>query len=124
MSLQIRTSKIEPDVVVLHLSGSITLWPEGQIAQPFIEDLLEGNEKKIVFDLAGVDHMDSSGVQLMIQCVSKVRQAGGELRLAGANSKVSRLFQITRLDTVVPLFSTVALACEGFAAGQSAADPA
>ena len=119
MSLQIHTSKIEPDILLVHLSGSITLWPEGQIAQPFIQDLLDGPERKLIFDLAGVDHMDSSGVQLMIQCVSAVRKAGGELRLAGASSKVARLFQITRLDTIVPLFPTVALASAGFASGSA-----
>ena len=114
MSLQIHVSKIEPDILVVQLSGSVTLMPESQISDPFVHDLLENQEKKLIFDLSGVEHMDSSGVQLMVQCSAAARKAGGQLRLAAATPRVARLFQITRLDSVLPLYPTVAAACEGF----------
>ena len=115
MSMQFRSSKIEPDIIVVQLIGNVTLMPENQISDPFINDLLEGPDKKLVFDLSGVEHMDSSGVQLMVQCSAAVRKAGGELRLAAANARVARLFQITRLDSVLPLDPTVEAACAAFA---------
>lgn len=114
--MRTRSSKIEPDIVVIHLSGNVTMMPENQINDPFINDLLERNEaKKLIIDLAEVEHMDSSGVQLMVQCSAAAQKAGGELRLAAANARVTRLFQITRLDSVLPLYPTVAAACETFA---------
>ena len=117
MSMRIQSSKIGPDIVVVQLSGNVTLMPENQINDPFINDLLERQEKKVIFDLAGVEHMDSSGVQLMVQCAAAVRKAGGELHLAAANARVARLFQITRLDSLLPLYPTVSTACEAFTAG-------
>ena len=114
MSLRSHTSKIAPDIMVVELMGNITMLPEDQISDPFINDLLDQNERKLIFDLSGVEHMDSSGVQLMVQCSSTIRKAGGELRLAGANARVSRLFQITRLDSILPFYATVAAACEDF----------
>jgi len=117
VSLRSHTSRIEPDIVVVQLSGNVTLLTENQIADPFVNELLDQNERKLVLDLSGVEHMDSSGVQLMVQCSTAVKKAGGELRLAAANARVARLFQITRLDSILPLYPTVSSACEGFTAG-------
>lgn len=114
MSLDIRSSKIAPDILVVQLAGNLTLVPENQIAEPFITGLLDSSARKLIVDLAGIEHMDSSGVQLMVQCASVVKNAGGALLLASASPRVARLFQITRLDSILPLYPTVAAACEGF----------
>ena len=116
MSLDIRSSKIAPDILVVRLAGNLTLVPESEIAQPFITELLD-SERKLIADLSGIEHMDSSGVQLMVQCASVVKNAGGALLLASASPRVARLFQITRLDSILPLYPTVAAACEGFPVG-------
>lgn len=113
VSLQFRTSRIEPGIVVVELTGSILLWPEGQIDT--LKDLLEQNEKKFVLDLSGVEHMDSSGAELMFECFDAVKKAGGELRFASPKPRVARLFQVTKLDTILPVFPTMAAACESFA---------
>jgi len=115
VSLEIRTEKIERGIVVVGLAGSILLWPEGQI--DFIRDLLDQNHKKVVIDLGGLEHMDSSGVELMVECYKTVENARGELRFANARPRVARLFQVTRLDSILPVFPTVAEACGSFSAG-------
>ena len=120
MSLQFQTSKMEPGITVVQLSGSILLWPEGQI--DVITDLLKQNERKFIVDLSGVEHMDSSGAELMFECFNTVKKAGGELRFANAKPRVARLFQITRLDTVLPIFPTMAAACESFGAPPQATE--
>ena len=114
VSLQSSTSKIEPDIVVVHLAGSLSAWPENQPGLPHIEDLLKQNEKKLILDLTGVEHIDSSGLQVIFDAFSHVRKTGGALRLAGANERVSRPFKLTRLDTILPFYPTVAAACKDF----------
>lgn len=114
MSLEAQVSRIEPDVIVVHLSGTITAWPDSEMGLPCLNELLRQNEKKVVVDLTGVENMDSSGMQLMLDCSTAVRAAGAELRLAGANPRVARLFHVTHLDSVLPFFPTVAVACENF----------
>jgi len=114
--LQVNTTRVEPDIVVVHFSGSLTTGPESQlIAQPLVSDLLHRNDKKMIFDLTGVEQIDSTGANVIIQCFLAVRDAGGALRLASASARVARFFKITRLDTVIPWYATVAAACEGFA---------
>ena len=119
MSLQIETSRVGPDVIVVQIFGNVTLVPENQVSEPFVGELLDTRPKTLIFDLSNVEHMDSSGVQLMVQCATAVRKNGGELRLAGASPRVARLFQMTRLDSILPLFPSVATACEGLTSGAS-----
>ena len=113
MSLQFNTTRVNPDIVVVQLTGSILLWPEGQIG--IINQLLEQNERKLILDLSGIEHMDSSGAELMFECFNAAKKAGGQLHFAAPKSRVARLFQVTRLDTILPFYPTVAAACESFA---------
>ena len=113
MSLQIQTTRIEPDIVVVQLSGSITSG-SATIVEPLVNDLLDQTEKKLIFDLTSVEKIDSTGANIIIRCHLAAQKAGGRLRLAGARARVARLFKITRLNTVLPVYPTVAAACEGF----------
>jgi len=115
MSLRLQTTRVEPDIVVVHFSGSITSGTESQVVvEPLVSDLLRQNEKKLIFDLTGVEQIDSTGANIIIHCFLAARADRGGLRLAGASAKVARVFKITRLDAVIPCYPTVAAACEGF----------
>ena len=114
MGLRIDTISIGPGIVVVLLSGSATRCPESSGDELFIQHLLKRGERKLIIDLTGVGHMDSSGAQMMYACYSAARVAGGEVRFVGANAKVARLFEITRLDLVLPFYPTVAAARENF----------
>ena len=114
MSLQIKTTRVEPDIVVVHLNGRMTSRLGSGIVEPVVTDLLNQNHKKLIFDLTGVEEIDSTGANIIIECFLAVRKAGGGLRLAGASPRTARLFKITRLDTVFSCYPTVASACERF----------
>jgi anti-sigma B factor antagonist len=115
VSLRLQTTRVEPDIVVVHFSGSITSGRESQIiVESLLSDLLHQNEKKLIFDLTGVEQIDSTGANILIRCFLAVRDASGEVRFAGSSAKVARVFKITRLDAVIPCYPTVAEACEGF----------
>jgi anti-sigma B factor antagonist len=115
MSVKIQSEKIEPDIVVVRLLGNITVGSEGHLLEPYLKDLLAQGARKVIFDLSGVDHLDSSGVELIFACSSAIRAANGQLRLAGATKRVLRLFTITRLDSVLSFSPTVEEASAGFA---------
>lgn len=114
--LQTQLERVEPDVTVVHLTGKITLGPDSQGLEALIHDLLKKDEKKVVFDLSGVSYIDSTGMGVIVSCLSKVVKAGGGLRLAGVIERVRHLFKITRLDNVVAFYPTVLAAAESFQA--------
>jgi len=119
VSLQAETTKVEPDIVVVHLSGVMTL---GEIEDlvSFVRDLLDRGEKKLIFDLSGIRRIDSVGGMTMVRCFFAAKAAGGELRFASAGANVIRLFKSAHLDTLLPFDPTVAAACEHFTVGPKA----
>ena len=122
MSLRVTTSKVEPDIVVLHLAGIMTIGPETGALESLLHDLLDQKTKKLIFDLAGVPQIDADAALFLVRCFFAVRGAGGELRFAGAKPDVARPFKRTMLDTLLTFDPTVAAACANFAGGSNNGD--
>jgi len=80
---------------------------ESQRVETVVQDLLRQNDRRLIFDLSRVTHMDSTGIGVLAYCFGTLNRCGGEMRVAGASGKVLHLLQITRLDTVLPLHPSV-----------------
>ena len=63
--------------------------------------------RKIVLDLSGVTHIDSTGIGTFIASLGKVTQSGGSLAMAGASGLVREGFRVTRLDSIFRFFPDV-----------------
>jgi anti-sigma B factor antagonist len=106
--LEIQTKRLPPDIVVLEITGRITIGRECKQLEWATDALVrEQKEKKIIFDLSGVTHMDSTGVGIIVMSAGIVKQAGGELRLAGANKHIDSLLKVTSMDKLVGWDPTV-----------------
>ncbi len=112
MLLNIETKKIDPDITVVQFSGKITLSAERLEIEGMVDDLVRKNQKKVIFDLAAVEYIDSSGMGTIVSCFNKVKQGGGQLRVAGTQERVTKIFKITRLDTVLAFYPSVQAAAE------------
>ena len=113
--LTIRQDRIGPDVVVLKITGQICLGRYCRDVEWHVEDLLKANERKVILDLSGVTHLDSTGVGIIVLCSGKLKTAGGELRVAGAKGTVEEILRMTLVDRIVSFYPTAAAAAEGFA---------
>ncbi len=60
-----------------------------------------------VIDLTGVPYMDSAGMGLVMNHYVRCQTNGTRLIVAGANNRVLDLFKVTKVDTVLPLVSTI-----------------
>src|SRR5580692_5841836 len=96
LMLEIQTKRLPPDIVVLEITGRITIGRECKQLEWATDTLVrEQKEKKIIFDLTGVTHMDSTGVGIIVMSAGIVKEAGGQLRLAGANPHIETVFKVT-----------------------------
>lgn len=74
----------------------------------------EGKHNLIV-DLGETTLMDSTGIGVLLSTADGLRQEGGDLRLARAETKLRNLFLMTRLlGEVFTLYRTVEAAIESF----------
>src|SRR5262249_30168780 len=87
-------------VIVLDLSGRITLGEGSVILRDTIRDLIGRGQKKILLNLGDVSYIDSSGIGELVSAFTTVRNQGGELKLLNLTKKVHDLLQITKLYTV------------------------
>jgi anti-anti-sigma factor len=117
MSLRVRTSKIESDILVLRLYGSVTTDSESHELESRIHRLLRRGEKRLIFDLAGVDQIDAGGGLLLVRCFLTICGSGGEVRFAAASADVVRSVHRTMLDSLLPFDATVAASREYFTRG-------
>jgi len=79
-----------------------------------VSELLVAGVKRIIFDLALVDGIDSTGVGIIVMCQAKLQKAGGSLRVAGAQGIVLETLQMTHVDRLVPIFPTAKEAAQDF----------
>lgn len=111
--MEISHREIENGVAVIKISGRIMLGAESAKIDALVAELLAAGKKKIVFDLSGVTHMDSTGIGRFISSLNKVMQSGGKMRMAAARPIVREGFRVTRLDTVFEFFDEVETAVQG-----------
>lgn len=102
-----RIEREVPDTAVVVVTGRIMLGPQSQQIETEVRSLLEEGRRKIIFDLSGVTHIDSTGIGRFIAAMNATMRAGGKLAIAGAGGQVREGFRLTRLDTIFPFFDTV-----------------
>ena len=69
------------------------------------KEISEGHNK-IVLDLSGLKYMNSTGLNIMINVLTKTRNSGGEAVIANVSESVKQLFVVTKLDTIFTITGT------------------
>ena len=102
------------DVAVVDLAGRLTLGEGCGTLRETVKDLLAKNEKKILLNLEGVTHIDSSGLGEMVGSSASVAGVGGQIKLLHAQSRVRDLLTVTKLYTVFESFTDETQAVASF----------
>ena len=101
---------------VLAVTGEVDVATAPQLRQEAVR-LAASGHTNLVIDLSGVDFLDSTGLGVIVGVLKRVRTHGGELAVAGAENHVRKVFEITRISDIVPMYATADDACASFPAG-------
>src|SRR5881275_3433572 len=105
MSIVVNPRRLD-DVVILDLSGRITMGEGTVVLRDRIRKLLKAGDRKFLLNLADVDYIDSSGLGELVTAFTTVRNQGGQLKLLNLTRRVQDLLQITKLLTVFESFNS------------------
>lgn len=94
------SSTNDGQVQVLHCQGRLTMTTARSLRDA-VERAVAEQPPRVVVDLAGVSFVDSSGLGALISGLKRARQAGGDLRIAGAGDQVTMVLGLTNLDRVL-----------------------
>lgn len=80
-----------------------------------IDECLSSGAPKIVLDLSEVPFIDSAGLEMLLDLVSRAGKLGGEIRLAAVNEVCKDIFVATRMDNFFQLFADASTALRSMA---------
>ena len=121
MILDFKKRTVAPGVTALAMTGSIHCGPECTRMEREVDGLIAARETRVIFDMAGVTHADSAAIGSIVRCLTKLRGAGGGLRIAAAQSMIEHSLKLTKVDKVIEMFSTVDAAAQGFGGPEAGA---
>ena len=83
-----------------------------QEADFFIET---GQVKTLVFDFAGTEFMDSSGIGILLNRYKEMKASGGKTCLYGAGPQVLRVLKIAGIPALMEMYDSeeAAFGCQG-----------
>ena len=70
-----------------------------------IEPILANNQK-LMFDMSGLNFVDSSGLAVLLSCLRLLNASGGDLKLFGMTKPVRALFELVRMHRVFDIFNS------------------
>jgi anti-sigma B factor antagonist len=101
--------------LVIEQMGMVTIvtfpgeYLDASVVKEFKEDIarvIEGNGRKVVFDISRLQFIDSSGLGAILSCLRKLNGAGGDLKLCGMTKPVRALFELVRMHRIMDIYNT------------------
>lgn len=72
--------------------------------------LKKKDAKTLIMDMTGVSFCDSSGLSALLLAEREMRQQNGRVVVVDPLGKIKRLIKISKLESVLPLFPSIAQA--------------
>lgn len=102
--LQIEVSTAgKPGTRILKLKGRMVLGNYLQLQN----ELRKEKAPLTIIDLSEVSHIDSTGMGEIVNYYVHCQRAGHRLIISGATPHLLNLFEITRINTILPLVATI-----------------
>jgi anti-sigma B factor antagonist len=114
MAFQLHTRELGL-VTVVEAVGRLTLTDGHTTLRDLIHVSISGGAKKFILNLARVDFIDSYGIGELARSYSIVRQAGGEMKLAGVQQKVLPVLEVSRMNKLFEIYPAEDAALQTFA---------
>ncbi len=87
------------DVTLVDVTGQLIVGNRQELKQVILEQLDAGS-RKFLMDFQNTAYIDSSGLGVLVSLSKKIREKGGELRLAGLNEDLRMLMDLTKLNAL------------------------
>jgi len=112
MDLGLEVDDSRPPFTVLAVKGEIDVYTAPRLREKLVELVADGR-RRIVVDLEGVDFLDSTGLGVLVGGLKRVRSHDGEMSLICTQSRILKVFELTRLTEVFQVSSSLEEATAG-----------
>jgi anti-sigma B factor antagonist len=113
INISLSKPKKNPSITVVSVEGFIDTTTSGQLEKS-IKKLLKKQKFDLIIDLGGVDYISSAGWGIFISEIRRIRENGGDLKLAAMIGDVYEVFELLEFQTILESYDTVEEAVESF----------
>jgi anti-sigma B factor antagonist len=92
---------------VVTIVGEIDLYTAPRLQSEFARVLEESRTTLVVIDMSGVEFCDSTGMNVLLAALKRLRERDGTLELAAPRPAVRKILQVTGLDSVFTVHEAV-----------------
>ena len=103
MELDITTERNEATCRIT-VNGEVDVYTSPALKSRIVEAVDDGCVD-LVIDLEGVGFIDSSGLGVLVSGLRRVKEQNGSMRIICTKEGTLKIFRITGLDKVFPIFS-------------------
>lgn len=94
------------DLMVVAVRGEIDVYTAPKLRDRLLE-LINSGQYHLVVNLEAVDFLDSTGLGVLVGALKRVRSHEGTLRLVCTQERLLKIFRITGLAKVFPIFDSL-----------------
>lgn len=87
---------------VIRLKGDLKIGQPAESLRKVFEELMASNEVRFVINMQDVNMVDSSGIGVLVRCLTTAKQRGGSVKLVNP-SKLT--LQTLKMVGLLPLFN-------------------
>ena len=111
MNFQISDTAIDDTTHVIEMGGEVDLYTAPEFKQQLLEVIGQG-AKEVVVDFSVTTFIDSTTLGVLVGGVKRLRPNGGRLSLVCSDRNITKIFEITGLNKVFPIYESRAEAVE------------
>ena len=100
------TTVVDGGATVIEATGRLDMVAAPQL-KALVQSAVGEAKTPVVVELSGVQFMDSTGLGALISGLRTTRQAGSDLRIAGATAQVLSVLTMTRIDRIIQPYRSV-----------------
>ena len=105
MELDIQSEAMD-GTCLLTLEGEVDVYTAPSLKEALVEQIESGCVNVLV-DMESVGFIDSSGLGVLVGGLRRAKERSGTVRLVCTKENILKIFRITGLDKVFPIFSTI-----------------
>lgn len=104
----------EGAVPVIDLSGEVDAYTSARFRETMV-DLIETGAASLIVSMMKVEYIDSSGLGALVGGLKRSTERGGRIVIVCDNPQIRKVFEITGLEKVFPIYEVEADAFKGLA---------
>lgn len=99
---------IQDDIAIMSLKNETKLnVSNAQDVKAKLNELLDQEIRKIIFDFSGILFIDSSGFAVIISFFNKAKEKKYQFKFCNVTAEVNELLEVTKLNTILEVYNSV-----------------